>query len=377
MQTFVSILTVKVFHPFYKNGRSSDLTFEPSPETQRLINGHRLQIRFGPAGFQLFAPIQDNAFFLALPSPMKLEWYVWGKSPLFWHITHLPKKDSKGSFLISNEESNADFLTYGGIEEKQIDRSTNPHSQREVGTYSIQKYVQSVEGLNKNEPLKLIVPRNTPKQIADATSYIQKVPLTYRATVDSVIGDFTFTGLTDIDLDLADSRYSLEATPQSPPLTADVEITASYQTSARPKPGVFASLQITCEPEETKQAQINLQFKSAQQIWRYLIVSNTAIAFGSGPIKLTIAGISDEYEFTKTDSPTVSTATDELEKRSIEQLPVRSGSDILYLLKSDVPIPFHEQPILTLTCDAGAYSPLPAPMPDHPSIPILFDPIFS
>lgn len=109
MTKLSNILKVSTSHSYYvlNGGLCTDVEFIPTPQTQRLLNGYRLRIRYLPGGFEIHAPVKGTQALIPIVKDLNLRFELKPKSETFFQISSLPDKAVKGPFWISNRiESN-------------------------------------------------------------------------------------------------------------------------------------------------------------------------------------------------------------------------------------------------------------------------------
>ena len=105
MNKYLTILKFEVTHTYYANGLCPDFSFSPSPQTEKLIKGHRLQVKYQPAGFELHAPLgADNKLLIPLEKGIEFRWLLKPKTNSFYNFTALPQRDANGQYRISSQK---------------------------------------------------------------------------------------------------------------------------------------------------------------------------------------------------------------------------------------------------------------------------------
>ena len=97
------IMTVSIAHEFFSNGKVAGLSYEPTPETNRLIQQYKFRVRYQPEGFEFYANKVNRDNVRPIPSSgVTLRWLILCDDPYFKEITELPRINSGRSHVYNN-----------------------------------------------------------------------------------------------------------------------------------------------------------------------------------------------------------------------------------------------------------------------------------
>jgi hypothetical protein len=107
---FTRLAEVAVVHAYYRSGRSSDLVFQPSQETQELLRQYAILFRAGNSGFTLLMDENRDLSSPVFGGALRLRIDFRSLNPIFLNFTDLPYVNDQ--YLEFSSASNNGYILH-------------------------------------------------------------------------------------------------------------------------------------------------------------------------------------------------------------------------------------------------------------------------